>query len=31
MAERMPVWTAGMQNGKAIVVEYMLPVKFTLR
>jgi protein TonB len=27
----MPAWKAGKQNGKAVRVQYNLPVKFTLR
>jgi protein TonB len=27
----MPAWSAGRQNGKAVQVQYNLPVKFTLR
>lgn len=27
----MPTWSAGKQNGKAVRVQYTLPVKFTLR
>lgn len=27
----MPAWRPGKQNGKAVAVEYMLPIRFSLR
>ena len=31
VVSHMPDWKPGKQNGRAVMVQYNLPVKFTLR